>query len=89
MAGVIARAGEREPAQVLVTEVESALSRIPPARIRTKAGLGFEATIVPNTTSGLADEGKNLDGHGRVRGNIINEGVNNLVLISVSISAGS
>jgi len=61
MAGVIARAGEREPAQVLVTEVESALSRIPPARIRTKAGLGFDATTAPNTTSSLAAEGRNLD----------------------------
>ena len=31
------------------------------ARLRTKAGLGFEATIAPNTTSSLADVGRNLD----------------------------
>jgi hypothetical protein len=31
------------------------------ARIRTKAGLGVEATIAPNTTSSLAAEGGNLD----------------------------
>jgi len=34
-------------------------------RRRTKAGLGFEATIAPNTTSSLAAEGGNLD---RTRG---------------------
>ena len=55
------------------------------ARIKTKAGLGFEATIAPNTTSGLADEGR----EGGMYNIIFTKGLDNLVLISVSMSAGS
>ena len=52
-------------------------------RARKKAGLGFEATITPNTTSGLADGGRNLDW--AREGGVYSEGFDVLVLIGVSI----
>ena len=45
--------------------------------------MGFEATITPNTTSGLADEGRNLDW--AREGGVYSEGFDLLVLIGVSI----
>ena len=62
------------------------------ARTKMKAGLGFEATIAPNTTSGLADEGtqgRHQD-WARGRGDIFTEGFEALleVLIGVSIYFG-
>ena len=53
------------------------------ARTRTKAGLGFEATIAPNTTSSLADVGRNLDWAREGGGHILKASM--LVLIGVSI----
>ena len=48
-----------------------------------KAGLGFEATIAPNTTSSLADVGRNLDWAREGGGHILKASM--LVLIGVSI----